>query len=206
MPLGHLVDVIWRWKFLLVYAGAGLIAASLLIMYALVTHPDSMAAVMDLESWFVLSVLLAPTGYVIQDAVADAMSVEAVPRVDKEGRAFDEPALKALHTTMQTFGRMAVISGLVAVAAVNIILFDDVELLSAAEKTVVYGRVYLIALVIPLISISGVSLASSCIGEDEGHCVQPGSTIVRSIHKSSDRLNQPRRTIGISSVVEHSWQ
>ncbi len=159
MPLGHLVDVIWRWKFLLVYVGAGLIAASLLIMYALVTHPDSMAAVMDLESWFVLSVLLAPTGYVIQDAVADAMSVEAVPRVDKEGHTLDEPALKALHTTMQTFGRMAVISGLVAVAAVNIILFDDVELLSAAEKTVVYGRVYLIALVIPLISISGVSLA-----------------------------------------------
>ena len=159
MPLGHLVDVIWRWKFLLVYLGAGLIAASLLIMYALVTYPGAMATAMELESWFVFSVLLAPTGYVIQDAVADAMSVEAVPRVDKQGHALDESQLKALHTTMQTFGRMAVISGLVAVASVNIFLFDDVELLSEAEKTAIYGRVYMIALIIPLISISGVSLA-----------------------------------------------
>ena len=34
MPLGHLVDVIWRRKGLLVYLGAVLIAASLGIMYA----------------------------------------------------------------------------------------------------------------------------------------------------------------------------
>ena len=159
MPIGHLVDVIWRWKFLLVYLGACLIAASLAIMFALVTYPIAMADIMDLSSWFVLSVLLAPTGYVIQDAVADAMSVEAVPRVDKHGNAFDQQQLKALHTTMQTFGRMAVISGLVAVASVNILLFEDVELLSKAEKTEIYGQVYLIALLIPLISISGVSLA-----------------------------------------------
>ena len=30
MPLGHLVDLIWRWKALLVYLGASLIAISLL--------------------------------------------------------------------------------------------------------------------------------------------------------------------------------
>ena len=33
---------------------------------------------MPAEVWFVLSVLLAPIGYVIQDTVADAMTVEAV--------------------------------------------------------------------------------------------------------------------------------
>ena len=33
MPVGHIVDLIWRWKAVLVYLGAGLIAASLLIMY-----------------------------------------------------------------------------------------------------------------------------------------------------------------------------
>ena len=159
MPLGHLVDVFWRWKFLFVYLGAALIAASLLIMYALVTHPDAMTTLMQPASWFVLSVLLAPTGYVIQDAVADAMSVEAVPRADRQGRPFDELQLKAMHTTMQTFGRMAIISGLVSVAAVNVFLFDDVELLSEAEKTAIYGRVYLIALIVPLISVSGVTLA-----------------------------------------------
>ena len=31
MPIGHLVDIIWRWKSLLVYFGASLIAASLLM-------------------------------------------------------------------------------------------------------------------------------------------------------------------------------
>ena len=38
MPLSHLVDLVWRWKALLVYLGAALIAASLCIMYALVTQ------------------------------------------------------------------------------------------------------------------------------------------------------------------------
>src|SRR5882757_1353852 len=32
MPIGHIVDLIWRWKGLLVYFGASLIAASLLMM------------------------------------------------------------------------------------------------------------------------------------------------------------------------------
>ena len=31
MPIGHLVDLIWRWKSLLVWLGAGMIAASLLM-------------------------------------------------------------------------------------------------------------------------------------------------------------------------------
>ena len=159
MPIGHLVDVIWRWKAVLVYLGAGLIAVSLLIMFALITQPQAMSRIMEPAAWFVLSVLLAPSGYVIQDAVADAMSVEAVPHHDAQGRAFDEQQLKALHTTMQTLGRMALISGLIAVAAVNIWMFDGVEQLSSKEKTVIYGRVYLIALAIPLISISGVILA-----------------------------------------------
>ena len=159
MPIGHLVDVIWRRKAVLVYVGAGLITMSLLIMYALITQRQAMAEIMDPSAWYVLSVLLAPTGYVVQDAVADAMSVEAVPHYDAHGNEYDEQQLKALHTTMQTLGRMALISGLVAVAALNIWMFDGVEQLSGEQKTAVYGRVYLIALVIPLISISGVVLA-----------------------------------------------
>src|ERR1043165_6357522 len=35
MPLGHPVDLIWRWKGGLVYLGASLIAASLLVMVGL---------------------------------------------------------------------------------------------------------------------------------------------------------------------------
>jgi hypothetical protein len=42
MPLGHLVDIIWRWKWLLVYLGAGLIGLSVGIMYLLLTRTDMM--------------------------------------------------------------------------------------------------------------------------------------------------------------------
>ncbi len=159
MPLGHLVDIIWRWKSLLVYFGAGLIAASLLIMYGLITTPEAMSAVMSLEAWYVVSFLLAPCGYVVQDAVADAMSVEAVPRVDAEGNPLGEAETKALHTTMQTLGRIALISGLVAVAVVNIFMFSGVEGMSLGDKTAIYGRIYLIALAIPVISVSGTVLS-----------------------------------------------
>ena len=36
MPLGHLVDIIWKWKWLLVWIGAGLLAASVFIMYLVI--------------------------------------------------------------------------------------------------------------------------------------------------------------------------
>lgn len=124
MPIGHLVDLIWRWKGLLVYLGAGLIAASLLIMVGLIGSRASMAAVMPVEAWYVLSVLLAPVGYVIQDAVADAMTVEAVPRVDADGREIDAERRKLMHTTMQTLGRVAIIGGSVLVAAINLYVFS----------------------------------------------------------------------------------
>ena len=84
MPLGHLVDLIWRWKSVLVYIGAGLIALSILIMYGLIAHTDQLTPYMGVEAWYVTSALLAPVGYVIQDVVADAMTVEAVPVTDSE--------------------------------------------------------------------------------------------------------------------------
>ena len=66
MPLGHLVDLIWRWKALLVFLGAALIAASLLIMYGLIAHTEAMRQMMPVDAWYVLSVLLSPTGEVIE--------------------------------------------------------------------------------------------------------------------------------------------
>ena len=160
MPLGHLVDLIWRWKGLLVYLGAALITASLTIMYALVTSFSSMSAIMSVEAWYVLAMLLAPCGYVVQDAVADAMSVEAVPRIDASGNAISESDAKKLHTTMQTLGRIALISGLVCVALLNIFMFAGMEQSSQAAKAEVYAQIYLLALAIPAISVSGVLLAA----------------------------------------------
>lgn len=159
MPLGHLVDIIWRWKWLLVWLGAGLIALSVFIMYLVIAHRGLMEAVMPISAWYITSYLLAPCGLVIQDAVADAMSVEAVPRVDDSGAPIGEAQSKALHTTMQTLGRFALISGTVAVAVVNITMFAGIETMAAPAKAAIYARIYLLALVIPAVSVSGVILA-----------------------------------------------
>ncbi len=158
MPLGHLVDLLWRWKALLVYLGAALIALSIGIMYGLIAHTGWMTGFMAIEAWYVTAALLAPTGYVVQDVVADAMTVEAVPTADAEGRPYPEAEVKAMHTTMQTLGRFAIISGLAAVSALNIFMFSGVEAMSEAQKATVYARIYLLALGIPVVSVAGVLL------------------------------------------------
>lgn len=159
MPIGHTVDLLWRWKGWLVGVGAGFLAASLGIMAALIGHREAMTAILSAEVWFVISTLLAPIGYVIQDAVADAMTVEAVPRVDDRGQPFDDAARKLMHTTMQTLGRVAIIGGGILVALVNVSLFSGTEGLPQADLVKIYQRVYLMALVIPFVSVLGLGVA-----------------------------------------------
>ncbi len=158
MPLGHLVDLIWRYKSALVYIGAALIAGSLLLMLGLLARPDAMGALMPVEAWYVLSVLLAPLGYVVQDVVADAMTVEAVPALDASGQPVPAETRRLMHTTMQTLGRVAIIGGGVLVALLNVFLFRGVEAMDEAQKLAVYIRIYELALLIPVASVSGVIL------------------------------------------------
>ena len=160
MPLGHLVDLIWERKNYMVYLGASLIALSLLIMYGLIIHTEYMAQIFSIETWFVISVILAPVGYVVQDVVADAMTVEAVPLIDEFGKDYSRDQVKIMHTTMQTLGRFAIIGGTVLVALVNVILFRNVESLEQVDKINLYGSIYIYALIIPLVSILGVILAN----------------------------------------------
>jgi len=160
MPLGHLVDLVWRWKGLLVYLGASLIMLSLIIMIGLLGHTEAMAAMAPVETWYVLSALLAPVGYVLQDVVADAMTVEAVPRVDENGNKLDAEKRKLMHVTMQTLGRVAIIGGGVLVSVANVVLLRDAGSLPEVEKDAVYLLVYELALIIPAVSIFGVVFAS----------------------------------------------
>ncbi len=155
MPLGHLVDLIWSRKNYLVFLGAGLIACSILIMYGLIAHTKFMGAYLAIETWFVISVILSPIGYVIQDVVADAMTVEAVPNFDEQGNPYAKDDIKAMHTTVQTLGRFAIISGTILVAFANIIIFSNSQGLSQTEKVSLYASVYLYALIIPFISVLG---------------------------------------------------
>ena len=159
MPLGHLVDLIWKHKAGLVYMGAGLIAVGLLIMIGLLSDPAAMQRVMPAEAWFVVSVLLGPVGYVLQDVVADAMTVEAVPRVDAQGQPLSEQQRRLGQTTMQTLGRVAVIGGAFLVSIVNVVLFSGVESMDTAQKIAVYREIYQLALIIPVVSVLGTVLA-----------------------------------------------
>src|SRR5678816_3312599 len=127
-------------------------------MVGLIAHTEAMVATMSAGNWFVLASLLAPTGYMIQDAVADAMTVEAVPRVDENGKPYDEATRKSMHTTMQTLGRVALIGGLALVAGINIYIFHDADNLGRAEKAELYANVYRAAMTIPVISVLGVVL------------------------------------------------
>jgi len=174
MPLGHLVDLFWRHKAGLIYLGAGLIAASLLIMQGLLANPTGMREIMPAEFWYIASALLAPIGYVLQDTVADAMTVEAVPRADTDGRPLPEEQIRASHTTMQTLGRVAIIGGTLLVAVANVYLFSGVESLNAVEKADVYLHIYRLALVIPFVSILGVLLAALLRRRDEHRLAAQG--------------------------------
>jgi hypothetical protein len=160
VSVGHLVDLIWKHKAGLVYLGAALIVASLLIMIGLIADPAAMRRFATLEVWFVLSTLLAPVGYVLQDCVADAMTVEAVPRVDEQGQPLPPEQIRLGHTTMQTLGRVAIIGGTVLVAAANVVLFRGAEAMTKAQTAATYLRIYELALLIPLMSVFGVALAS----------------------------------------------
>lgn len=160
MPVGHLVDLFWKVKSGFVYLGALMIAVSLGIMILLLGHTEAMLTIASAETWFITSSLLAPIGYVLQDVVADAMTVEAVPSIDRDGQPIDPARIRSMHTTMQLLGRLAIIVGGILVALLNVTMMNGVAELPEAEKSLAYLSVYQIGLLIPLSSILGVLSAS----------------------------------------------
>jgi MFS family permease len=150
MPFGHLVDLFWHRKAIFVYFGAVLMAASLMIMVGLTGHKELMATVLPAEVWYVIASLISPVGFVLQDVVADAMTVEAVQPYDTHGVLIPEAALKRMHITMQTLGRIAVVGGSAIVAGIG----------GWLATTVSYTTMYWLSLVIPVISVLGALLGS----------------------------------------------
>jgi len=150
MPVGHLVDLFWRAKALFVYLGAALMAASLLIMVGLTGDPERMAGLMSVETWYILAAILSPVGFMFQDVVADAMTVEAVPPVEHDGAPVPLEELQRRHVTMQTLGRIAIVGGIALTSGVG----------GWLAQVFSYERMYEISLGIPLLSVSGVLLGS----------------------------------------------
>ena len=159
MPLGHLVDILWKFKSVLVLLGALVMAASSIIMFCLIQYKSEMILLLNAETWFVISSLLAPIGFVLQDVVADAMTVEAVPKIDENGKEIDFNELKSMNVSMQLLGRVSIIFGTLLVSMLNLIVFADSSEMTELEKINAYAKIYLYSLIVPLISISGIFLA-----------------------------------------------
>lgn len=192
MPVGHLVDLFWRRKALFVYFGALLMAFSLLIMVGLTGYRSQMEQFLTAGTWYVLATLLAPVGYVIQDVVADAMTVEAVPTLDERGESIGEEELKRMHTTMQTLGRIAIIGGSAVVAGLG----------GWLAETLSYQTMYEIALGIPVISVLGVTFGQFSIRQRRLLMEQEGleeADIRRSLHQEDLAVQPDYRVLGGSA-------
>lgn len=158
MPIGFLIDRYWNLKQYFVYLGALLVSISLIIMYGILVHKNFMLIYLDIQVWFIISSILTPIGYVLQDVVADAMTVEAVePGFKKNVEIKKKDTVKKEHTIVQMYGRFAIILGSLLVGLTNLLIFKDVDT-SYPDINLLYGKIYLYALIIPTISVSGVIL------------------------------------------------
>jgi len=143
MPLGHLVDILWKFKSSLVLLGAIVMATSSMIMFGLIQYKTEMLGFLNAETWFVISTLLAPIGFVLQDVVADAMTVEAVPKTDDSGKEINFNELKSMNVSMQLLGRVAIIFGTLLVSMINLIVFANSSEMTELEKVNAYSNIYL---------------------------------------------------------------
>jgi hypothetical protein len=97
---------------------------------------------------YVLGSMLIVLGTVIQDVVADAMSTVVVARVDADGKPRPDEDVRADLGMVQVLGRIFLSLGILAVAGASGMLAFMLP----------RGMVFLVALVVPLISLTGVFL------------------------------------------------
>ena len=158
MPIGFLVDKFWNKKNYLVFLGAIIVFISILIMFLLISERKLMEIYFSAETWYIISSILTPIGYVIQDVVADAMTVEAVER-KKTSYYYEKSSIKNEHMLLQLYGRCSIICGSLLVGLLNIFIFSGTEGLAKDQLVKSYESVYFLALFIPLLSVSGVVLS-----------------------------------------------
>ena len=100
------------------------------------------------EQYRALAAELAAIGYVLQDVVADAMSTEVVERIDASGQQRSDHDIRADLGMVQVLGRLATSTGILVVAGLS------------GWLAAIYGRetVFLMGLIIPALSVTGVML------------------------------------------------
>jgi hypothetical protein len=151
MVFGELVDsipILGSQRRSYIVIGAAFTASGLIVLagaaggWLVFARPDHL---------YLLGSLLIVIGTVIQDVVADAMSTEVVSRVDDSGQARPDEDVRAELGMVQVLGRLALSFGILAVAGTAGWLAGFLE-----RETV-----FLLGLLVPAISVSGVLLIGS---------------------------------------------
>ena len=148
MVFGELVDAVpifGSQRRVYILLGASFTAAGLIVLAGVA---GGWIAFMPADRLYLLGALLIVVGTVIQDVVADAMSTEVVARTDAAGRPRSDDEVRAELGMVQVLGRLALSAGILAVAGLSGMLAG----LFSRET------VFLIGLVIPAISVTGVFL------------------------------------------------
>ena len=128
-----------------VYIGAALLAGGLLMLAGAAGKWLTFASP---EALYVMASLAMTLGVVLQDVVADAMSTEVVDRRDAAGNPRPEAEINAELAMIQVLGRLALSLGLFATAGLGGYL----------ASVLPYEQVFLVALAVPVISVTGVVL------------------------------------------------
>jgi hypothetical protein len=148
MVFGELVDCVplfgsQRRSYILL--GATFVVCGLLILAG---AAGAWLTVLPVNQLYFVGWMVLVVGTVIQDVVADAMSTEVVQRTDAAGNARSEDDVRAELGMVQLLGRLALSAGILAVSGLS------------GWLAFIYGRptVFLIGLIVPVISVTGVLL------------------------------------------------
>lgn len=128
-----------------VYIGALLLAGGLVLLAGAAGKWLTFAGP---EALYVMAMLAMTLGVVLQDVVADAMTTEVVDRQDAAGNPRPQAEINADLAMVQVLGRLALSLGLVATSGLGGYL----------ASVMPYEHVFLLALAVPVISVTGVVL------------------------------------------------
>jgi hypothetical protein len=148
MVFGELVDTVpllGSQRRTYVFAGAALVAISFVLLAG---AAGGWISVLAPDKLYVVAMLLATMGVVIQDVVADAMSTEVVPRTNPDGSPRPKAEIDHDLGMVQVLGRLALAFGIFSVAGLSGWLASWVS----------YSTVFLCGLIVPVVSVSGALL------------------------------------------------
>jgi hypothetical protein len=151
MVFGELVDSVpifgsQRKSYILL--GAVLLACGML---TLAGAAGGWIAFARLDHLYILGAMLVVIGTVVQNVVAEAMSTEVVSRRDGAGNARPEDDVRAELGMVQVLGRLALAAGILAVAGLS----------GWLASFLAHEIVFLLGLVVPLVSVTGILLIRS---------------------------------------------